>query len=375
MPKEYYERLGVDENASQEEIKKAYRKKAKKYHPDSNSDEADEEKFKKINEAYQVLSDEEKRKRYDRFGKQGINNQYRQRARNDFSDFEDLINQFFGGGGFGDFFNQGRGKKKRTGENLGARVTLSLEEAYEGGEKTLRVKRYQQCSKCDGKGTTDPSSIETCQRCDGEGVVKETKRSLLGQQIISRECPACNGSGEEINDPCSKCGGEGRVLREEEINFEVPRGIKSGQRLRVDKKGHAGKRGDPAGDLLVEVDIEEHDVFERKDDDLFYTLKMSFPDAALGSEAQIPTLNGEVELEIPKGTQNGEIFRLRDKGMPRLRRRGKGDLFVKAKIETPTDLDEKEKELLKELREIEGKHKEPEKGFFESFKKNIKNHI
>lgn len=379
MPKEYYERLGVSEDASQEEIKKAYRKKAKKYHPDSNNDEASEEKFKKINEAYQVLSDKDKRKKYDRFGEQGINDQYRRQAREDFSGFEDLFEQFFGGGagasGFEDLFNQGRKQKKKTGKDLAAKIDLSLKEAYEGGEKTIKLKRYQKCEKCNGKGTPNPNSIQTCQNCSGQGIIKQTQNGLLGQKIITKECPNCNGTGEIIKDPCPNCNGEGRILNEEQIRFQVPKGIKDGQRIRVENKGHRGKRGNPPGDLLVQINIKEHEVFERKDENLFYTLKMSFPDAALGSEAKIPTLNGEVQLEIPKGTENGEIFRLKNKGMPRLRRRGKGDLYVKAQIQTPKNLDEKEKELLEKLREIEGKHKQPEKGFFKSIKENIKNNI
>lgn len=375
MAKEYYERLGVDKDASQEEIKKAYRKKAKKYHPDSNSEEASEEKFKKINEAYQVLSDEEKRKKYDHFGKQGISDQYRQKARTDFSDFEDLFSQFFEEGGLGDFFNQARSQRQRTGQDLAAEVNISLKEAYEGGEKTLRIKRYRRCQKCNGKGTTDQDSIQRCERCNGEGKIKQTKRSLLGQQIITKKCPTCNGTGEEIKDPCSRCNGSGRTYQEEQISFNIPRGIKNGQQLRVENKGHMGKRGNPPGDLLVEINIKEHNVFEREDEHLFYTLKISYPDAALGSKAQIPTLDGEVELEIPQGTQSGEIFKLKNKGMPRLRRRGKGNLYVKAQIQTPKKLSEKEKKLLEELRKIEGKHKKPQKGFFNSIKENIKNQI
>ncbi|OKY78635.1 MAG: DnaJ type Zn finger domain [Candidatus Methanohalarchaeum thermophilum] len=368
MAEDYYEILGVDRNASQEEIKKAYRKKAKKYHPDSNSDEADEEKFKEINEAYKVLSDEEKRKKYDQFGKAGVDDSYKRRARSDFSDFEDIFSSFFG-----DIFNQGRtGRRRERGQDLRAKIDITLKEAYEGGEKSIELERYTRCSQCDGTGAEDQSSVKKCTKCNGKGKVQQVKRGAFGQQVVITECDMCGGTGEEIGEKCSNCSGEGRVKKTEKIKFEIPAGVKNGQKVRVQGKGHAGKRGKKPGDLYVIVEIEEDDVFERRNENLFYNLKMSFPDAALGSKAEIPTMDGEVELDIPKGTQNGDIFRLQGKGMPKLRRRGYGDLYVKAVVETPENLNEEEKELLQKLREHESQHKEPDKGFFETVKENIK---
>ncbi len=372
MAKEYYEILDVSENASQDEIKKAYRKKAKKYHPDSGNEEADEEKFKKINEAYQILSDEEKRKKYDRFGKAGVDENTRKRARQNVGDFEDLFSSIFGGG-FGSSRSQKR--ERDRGQDLRAKVSISLEEAYNGTEKSIRVNRYVKCDKCNGLGAENEASKKKCPTCGGQGRIRDRQRSAFGTQVTVRECPDCNGTGEKIEDPCKKCGGEGRIKKTETISFEIPKGAETGQKLRINGKGHQGIRGTPPGDLYVYVNVEEHELFERQEENLFYNLKISFPEAALGTEAEIPSMDGDLELKIPEGTQNGRIFRLKNKGMPRIHGRGKGDLYVRTVVKTPENLTEQEKNLLKELREIQNEEKETSKGFFEKMKGDIKNAV
>lgn len=371
MAKEYYEILGVNENASQDEIKKAYKKKAKKYHPDSGNEEADEEKFKKINEAYQILSDEEKRKKYDRFGKAGVNEEARREARQDFGNFEDLFSSIFGGG----FGSQRRSKrnKEKKGQDLRAKVSITLKEAFEGVEKSIKVNRFSECDKCGGAGTTEEGSKVKCSTCDGSGRVRDAQRSAFGTQVTVRECPECNGMGEKIENPCNKCNGDGRHRENETISFEIPKGAESGQKLRVNGKGHAGVRGNPPGDLYVYVEVEEHELFERQEENLFYNLEISYPEASLGTKAKIPTLDGEVEIEIPEGTQSGRVFKIQNKGMPIIRRRGRGDLYVRSVVKTPKNLSDKEKELIEELKEIQGEKKNISKGFFEKMKGDLKN--
>lgn len=369
MPKEYYNILGVEEDASQKEIKKAYRRKAKKYHPDSNSEEADEEKFKKINEAYKVLSDEEKRKKYDRFGKQGVSQDYRRQARYDFSDFEDLF-----GSVFGDFFGGAQGQRKRTGKNLKAGLEIDLEDAYSGTEKTLNIKRYKKCDECDGTGSED-GNLSTCDKCGGTGRQKQMRNTMLGRQVMVTECDKCEGTGKIPKEECNTCNGSGRNYETEKIKIDIPQGIKHGQRLKVDGKGHYGGRGKTAGDLYVFIKIKEHDFFERKDENLFYNLEIGVAQAVLGDEVEVPTMEGKVKLSIPSGTQSGDVFRIKGKGMPRQRSRFRtkhGDLYIKTIVKVPEKLSDREEELFEELREIEGEKSDVEKGFFETLKDNIK---
>ncbi|RZN63471.1 MAG: molecular chaperone DnaJ [Methanonatronarchaeia archaeon] len=363
MTEDYYELLGVDRDAGKKEIKKAYRRLAKKYHPDSGSEEASEEKFKKINEAYRVLSDDEKREKYDRFGKSGINGDFRRRARTE--GFDDIFSSFFG-----DFFNGSR--RSRENLNIMQKIEITLDDAYEGVEKTVSVRRMERCQECDGKGSKNPDSINTCPECGGSGETRQVRNGMLGRQIVVIQCGECGGSGEIIDEPCSRCSGKGRHYINDDVSIKIPKGVESGQRLKIDGKGHRDVDSGRVGSLILTVNIKEDAVFERRDENLYYTLKMGFSDAALGSKAEIPTLDGDVELDIPEGTQNGDVFRLKGKGMPRLHGRGYGDLYVKAIVETPTDLTEREKELLKELREYEGQHKELDKGFFQTVKDNIR---
>ena len=364
MAKEYYELLGVSENASQGEIKKAYRKKAKKYHPDSNSDTADEEKFKKINKAYDVLSDEDKRKKYDQFGKQGVEGHAGRGQRRAASNFQDLFEQIFGGGGMG-----GRRQQRSKGSDLRAQTTISLEEAYTGVEKTIEVTRQSKCEKCDGTGGED-GKTSTCSNCDGQGRVRQVQRTPLGRAQTVAECPECNGKGEIPDNPCSKCNGKGLSEKKETISVDIPAGIRDGQRVRVPDKGNASSNG-KTGDLFVFVSVEEHESLERKDNNLYTTVTVGVGDAALGTKVEVPTPDSKIEVTIPEGTQPGEVMRVSGKGMPSSNRFTKdGDLYIKVDVKIPEKLDSEEKEMMDNLRIEDTKE---EKTFFESVKDMIGN--
>lgn len=357
MPKEYYELLGVSEDASQEEIKKAYRKKAKKYHPDSNSETADEEKFKKINKAYDVLSDEEKRKKYDQFGKEGVQGHAGRGQRRAASNFQDLFEQIFGGRGFG---GGGRRRRKSRGDNLKVSTTISFEEAYNGVEKTFEVERKKECEDCRGTGAENGETSQ-CSECHGQGRVRQIQQTPLGRAETVTECPECGGDGQVPEEKCPSCGGDGTQKNEEKITVEIPEGVKDGQRIRVSGKGNAISNG-KNGDLYVYINIQEHEELERRDDDLFTTAKIGVGDAALGTTITIPHPNREIEVDVPEGTQPGQVLRLEGKGMPS-RRRG-GDLYIEIDVEIPEDLNEEQKEVLDSLR----KDSEKEKNFFETVK-------
>jgi len=352
MAKEYYELLGVSEDASQDEIKKAYRKKAKKYHPDSNKDSADEDKFKKINKAYDVLSDEEKRKKYDRFGKQGVegnSSRGRQRAA---SNFQDIFEQIFGGG---------RRKRQRQsrGETLRINTTISLEEAYEGVEKTFEISRKSVCGECDGSGAEN--NTKTCDECGGQGRVRRMERTPFGRTETVAECPKCEGRGKVPEEACSECGGEGLVDEDETISVDIPAGIRSGQRMRLEGKGNASRSG-RNGDIELVVNVESDEEFERKDANLFTTLDIGIGDAVLGAEVEIDAPSGTYSVTVPEGAQPGQVLRLRGKGMPS--RRGHGDLHVKLDVDIPENVDEEDVEVFKKYK----KEKEMKNSFFETVK-------
>ena len=351
MAKEYYELLGVSEDASQEEIKKAYRKKAKKYHPDSNSDTADEEKFKKINKAYDVLSDEDKRKKYDQFGKQGVEGHAGRGQRQAASNFQDLFEEIFGGGG--------RGRRRRSrGQDMKMSTTVTLEDAYHGVEKTFEVERKQQCPECDGSGS-ETGETSTCPECNGQGRVRKIEQSIFGRTQTVQECPKCGGRGEVPEEDCSECSGEGLTEQKETITVDIPAGVRDGQRLKLNGKGHESRKG-RNGDLYLIVHIEEDELIERRDQDLFTTLKVGVADASQGREAKIKHLEGKLKVEIPAGTQPGQVLRVRGKGMPG--RRKNGDLYIKIDVEIPEDAEGSE--------EVQSLSKEPEqvKTFFETVK-------
>ena len=360
MAKEYYELLGVSEDASQDEIKKAYRKKAKKYHPDSNKDTADEEKFKKINKAYDVLSDKDKRKKYDQFGKAGVEGNARAGQQRAASNFQDIFEQIFGGGGR-------RRQKRRNGEDLKIPVEISFDEAYKGVEKTFKVTRKTVCSSCDGSGAEN-GKTNSCTNCNGQGKVRETRRTPFGRTQVVTECGKCDGRGKVPEEKCSNCRGKGIMDSEDEITVEIPSGVRDGQRVRLRNKGHEDRNGN-SGDLFLSVRVKPHEVLERKDNDLYTTTKIGIGDAVLGAKVDIPHPEGEIEVDVPEGTQPGQVLRVQNKGMPSNRRmKRKGDLFIKIDVQIPENYNEEEKEFFQKYKE---KDKKGEKSFFETVKDMI----
>ncbi len=354
MPKEYYEILGVSEDASQEEIKKAYRKKAKKYHPDANSDSADEEKFKKINKAYDVLSDEEKRRKYDRFGEAGVNANAGHGG--GFGSFQEIFEQIFGGG-------MG-GRRSERGQHMKIPVTVTLEEAYQGVEKTFKVERQKQCDACNGSGG-EGGSTTACSTCGGRGRVQAVQRTPFGRARTVQECGDCGGRGDVPDTPCTDCNGEGVKKMEETLTIDIPAGAETGKRLRIRGKGHEARNGD-AGHLYVFVDVEDHPELERREDDLFTTVRVGVGDAALGCAVEVPTADGFVSVTIPAGTQPGQVLRVEGKGMPTGSRFGSsyGDLYVKVDVHIPSNLSDEQESVFEELKE----QPENEKSFFETVK-------
>lgn len=356
MPKEYYDILGVSEDASQKEIKKAYREKAKKYHPDSGSEHADEEKFKKINKAYDVLSDEEKRKKYDRFGEAGVNAQAGGGAQG-FGSFQDLFEHLFGGG-------MGGGRGRERGQHMKIPVEVTLEEAYQGVEKTFKVDRQKQCEDCGGSGG-EGGDTTTCSNCDGQGRVEAVQRTPFGRARTVKECDRCNGRGQIPETACSTCNGDGVQEVEETLSIDIPAGAETGERLRIRGKGHETRNGD-AGNLYVFVDVDDHPDLERRDNDLFTTVRIGVGDAALGGTVEVPTADSSVQVSVPAGTQPGQVLRVEGKGMPTGSTFGRsyGDLYVKVDVHIPSDLTEEQKDVFEGLKE----QAENEKSFFETVK-------
>ncbi|BAF59060.1 DnaJ-class molecular chaperone [Pelotomaculum thermopropionicum SI] len=373
--RDYYEVLGVSRNASAEEIKKAYRRLARQYHPDANPDDKDAEaKFKEISEAYMVLSDPEKRANYDRFGHAGVNGQ-------GFGGFEGFGG--FGGfadfGGLGDIFDMffGSGGRRRAGPERGADIRMELEltlnEAAFGLEREIKVPRVEICGTCGGSGAAAGTKPRTCPACGGTGQVQYAQSTPFGRIVQSRTCDRCRGAGQFIEKPCPTCRGTGQVRRTRSIKVKVPPGVDSGSRLRLAGEGEAGTRGGPPGDLYVYIQVKPHPVFARDGDDIICEVPVSFVQAALGDELEVPTLEGSTRLRIPEGTQTGTVFRLRGKGVPRLDGFGRGDQHVRIKVVTPTKLSEKQKALLREFARLDGESRHGfgsggEKSFFEKMK-------
>ncbi|MDO5152734.1 MAG: molecular chaperone DnaJ [Eubacteriales bacterium] len=355
--RDYYEVLGVKKDASAEEIKRAYRKSAMKYHPDRNPGDKDaEEKFKEVGEAYEVLSDEEKRARYDQYGFAGVDPNFGAGAGGgygggfggfgDFGDLGDIFGEFFGGG------STRRGSQQsapRRGENVMSRLELTFEEAAFGCEKEVAAQRIENCAACGGTGSAD-GVIETCSQCHGTGQVR-TVQNFMGMQMqSSTTCPACSGRGKVIKTPCTTCKGKGKVRRTNRVKVKIPAGVDAGQSVRVRGEGCVGANGGVNGDLLVEIYIKRHPIFTRQDNDVLCEVPISFTQAALGAEIEVPTLDGKVKYEIPEGTQTGREFVLRDKGIPEVgnsRRRGNHRFTVV--VETPTRLTKEQKDLLRQL--------------------------
>lgn len=361
MARDYYEILGVPRDADPDRIKKAYRKLAMRYHPDRSEEPDAEERFKEVTEAYEVLRDEKKRRVYDRYGAAGLKRGVAGSGREfggfegfGFADAFEVFMREFGGGGFGDVFG-GRGRREgpRRGSSVRLSLAISLEEAARGTERTLKVKVLEPCDRCEGSGAEPGTSRRRCRTCGGAGEVRQVQRSMLGQFVSVRPCPECNGEGSRVERPCSRCRGGGRVRREKRIKIDVPPGISTDDVLKLRGHGNRGPNGGPRGDLIVRVEVEPDPRFERRGDDLVYDLVVSFGQAALGDEVEVPTVDGSERLRIPAGIQSGQVLRLRGKGMPRLRAEGRGDLLVRVLVWTPTELTEEQRRALEELRRVE----------------------
>ncbi len=376
--RDYYEILEVTKTADKTEIKSAYRRLAIQYHPDKNPDNPEaEDKFKEASEAYDVLSNEEKRARYDRFGHQGMRGAGG--GQPGFSNVEDIFSNFgdiFGGSIFEDLFGGGNGqrgqgrRRDERGADLKIKMPLTLEEIATGAEKTIRVKKYNACGDCSGSGAKGGSSgYKTCQTCQGQGQVKQVSRSMFGQFVNIQACPNCQGSGQTITDTCNTCEGEGRVRDEEKISVDIPAGVEEGNYLTIARKGHAGRRGGSHGDLIVIIEEKDHKYLTRDGENVIYKLKISFPDAALGVKAEVPTLYGAEKVDIKSGIQPGETVVLKNKGLPRLNSYRKGDQIIIADIYVPKKVSGDEKSLLKKLKESDNfKPNNDGKGFFEKVK-------
>ncbi len=363
MKRDFYEILGVSKSASADEIKKAYRKVAMQFHPDRNpNDKAAEEKFKEAAEAYEVLSDASKKQRYDQYGHAGVGGaaggggfgggQGGMRMEDIFSNFGDV----FGDEGFGSFFGGGGQQRQRSrgtgarGSNLRIKVKLTYEDIIKGVHKTIKVKKYVKCDTCTGSGAKDKSSIQQCGSCGGSGQVRRVTNTFLGQMQTVTTCPTCNGDGTQIAHKCSSCKGEGRVYGEETISIDIPAGVQEGMQLSVNGKGNVGERNGQSGDLLVVIEEEKHAELIREGLNVLYELHLSFPDAVIGLEVEIPTITGKAKIKIPAGTQAGKILRLKGKGFPSVNSYEKGDQLININVWTPQNLSSEEKTMLEKLK-------------------------
>jgi molecular chaperone DnaJ len=362
--RDYYEVLGVSRSANDSELKQAYRRLAVQYHPDKNpGDHEAEEKFKEINEAYQVLSQAETRARYDRFGHAGVGSAAGSAAGfgQGFPGFEDILSDLFG---FGDFGGRSQRRGPQRGADLRYDIEISLEEAAQGVKTKIRVPRLEHCDTCRGTGAAEGSQPVRCTTCSGSGQV----RYQQGFFSVSRTCSACRGAGKVIKDRCRACHGEGRVEREKMLEIKMPAGVDNGSRLRIAGEGEAGDPGAHRGDLYVMVHVKEHDVFERRDAHLYCSIPVSFTQAALGGEVGVPTLDGEERVRVDEGTQTGTVFRLKGKGMPVLGGRGRGDLFAAVNLVTPTSLSKEQRRLFEELAKIEKENPAQDRGIMDKVK-------
>lgn len=370
--RDYYEVLGVQKGASDDEIKKAYRKNAKKYHPDLHpGDKVAEEKFKEINEAYEVLSDSEKRARYDQFGHAGVDPNFAAGGDSPFGqdmDIGDIFNSFFGGfGGFGG--RRSNPNSPRRGNDVEAKITITIEEAAKGCKKTLSYQNIFTCNDCHGTGAEKGSHPKTCTACGGTGRVTVSQRSPFGVVQTQRTCDACRGKGKIVDSPCKTCHGNGRIRATKKIDLTIPAGIADGQMLNVSGRGDSGINGGAPGDLHVYITVKKHELFERRGDDIWCDMPITFAQAALGAEVVVPTLHGKVSYSVHEGTQPGDVFKLKGKGMPHLNGKGYGDQYVRMNIEVPRSMNNKQKEAVKALdSSLTAKNYAKQKSFKEKLK-------
>ena len=374
--RDYYEVLGVSRGASEDEIKKAYKKMARKYHPDLNpGDKSAEEKFKEVNEAYEVLSDADKKARYDQYGHAGVDPNFGAGGFGggfdgsfDFGDLGDIFGSFFGGG-----FGGGRRTNPNApqrGESIRMSIAISFEEAAFGCEKAVTVERYETCDTCHGNGCAPGTSPEVCPDCHGTGTVQVRRQTPMGVFATSSPCPKCGGKGRIIHQPCKDCRGSGMVRKKKTIQASIPAGIDNGQTISIRGQGNAGKNGGPAGDLLITITVRPHELFRREGTSVLCEAPITFTQAVLGAELEIPTIDGKVKYTLPEGTQSGTTFRLKGKGIPSINGRGRGDQYVTVYIETPKNLNKEQEEALKKFAETMGESNyEEQKKFFKKFKK------
>ena len=370
--RDYYEVLGVAKGSSADEIKKAYRKVAMQFHPDRNpGDKAAEEKFKEAAEAYEVLSDADKRGQYDRYGHAGLSGNGRGFGGGGNMNMDDIFSQFgdiFGDDLFGSFFGGGRrggggGGRARgvRGSNLRVKIKLNYEEIAKGVSKNIKVKKYVGCTTCSGSGAKDKSSIQTCSTCGGSGQVRRVSNTFLGQMQTVTTCPTCNGEGSIVTAKCSVCKGEGRVYGEETVSIDIPAGVQEGMQLSVGGRGNAGERGGPPGDLIILIEEEQHLELHRDGLNVAYELHLSFSDAVFGIQAEVPTIDGKAKIKIPPGTQGGKIFRLKGKGFPGVNSYERGDQLIHVNIWTPQHLTPEEKAVLEKLSDSPNFQPKPDK--------------
>ena len=372
--RDYYEVLGISKGASEDEIKKAYKKMARKYHPDLNPDNKEaEEKFKEVNEAYEVLSDPDKKARYDQYGHAGVDPNFGAGGAGfdgnfDFGDLGDIFGSFFGGG-----FGGGRRTNPNApqrGESIRMSLAISFEEAAFGCEKSVTVDRMEQCTTCHGSGCAAGTTPEVCPDCHGTGTVQVRRQTPMGVFATSSPCTRCGGKGRIIHQPCKDCHGTGSVRKRKTIQATIPAGIDNGQTISIRGQGHAGVNGGPAGDLLITITIRPHELFRREGTSVLCEAPITFAQAVLGAELEIPTIDGKVKYTLPEGTQSGTTFRLKGKGIPSINGRGRGDQYVTVYIETPRNLNKEQKEALKKFAESVGESNyEERKKFFKKFKK------
>lgn len=361
--RDFYEILGVAKSASTEEIKKAYRKVAMQYHPDRNpNDKAAEEKFKEAAEAYEILSDADKRAQYDRYGHAGVSGAGRGAGSGNmnmddiFSQFgdifgDDIFGSFFGGGAGGGGRRGGQRTRGTRGSNLRVKLKLNFEEIAKGVTKSIKVKKYVPCTTCSGSGAKDKGSVQTCSTCSGSGQVRKVTNTFLGQMQTVTTCPTCNGEGTTITAKCSNCKGEGRVYGEETVTIDIPAGVQEGMQLNVTGKGNAGERGGSAGDLIVLIEEEQHAQLQRDGLNVAFDLYITFPDAVFGTQLEVPTIDGRAKIKIPAGTQSGKIFRLKGKGFPSVNSYEKGDQLIHVNVWTPQNLSNEEKLMMEKLQQ------------------------